>query len=297
MISHDVRLQRAYYADTAHKYDCIHQHDRDEHGFGLAFMLAMMEFFEIDSVLDVGSGTGFALLKIKEKMPTIRAFGVEPSPAQRNIGYGKGLSPTELIDGDARTLEFADDSFDLVCEFGALHHIRHPEQAILEMIRVAKKAIFICDTNNFGQGGPFSRFLKQAINRFGLWPLADLIKTKGNGYSVSENDGIMYSYSVFTNFAQISRNCESVHLLSTSSAAPNLYRTASHVALWGVVSPKSRTAEGGAGFVRPAAAANGGLTRPLGSDAVTESKQYSVRLACAGRGGERYSPHFKRDVE
>jgi ubiquinone/menaquinone biosynthesis C-methylase UbiE len=171
-------IQQAYYAETSDKYDELHNQNRDEHGLGLAYMMAMIEFFDFGSVLDVGSGTGFTLLKLKEKMPHIRAVGVEPSAAQRVIGYGKGLSETELVDGDAMRLAFADGSFDLACEFGVLHHIPRPELAISEMLRVAKKAIFISDSNNFGQGGKFSRFLKQAINSLGLWPAANLIKTK-----------------------------------------------------------------------------------------------------------------------
>jgi hypothetical protein len=30
-----VEIQRAYYAETAQKYDEIHNHDRDEHGLAL----------------------------------------------------------------------------------------------------------------------------------------------------------------------------------------------------------------------------------------------------------------------
>lgn len=121
MMRNEIEIQRAYYAETAEKYDNIHKHDRDEHGLGLAYMMAMIEFFGICSVLDIGSGTGFALLNLKEKMPHVRAVGVEPSEAQRVIGYSKGLSETELVDGDAMSLAFADGSFDLVCEFGAFH--------------------------------------------------------------------------------------------------------------------------------------------------------------------------------
>lgn len=234
-----VEIQQNYYAETSHKYDEIHQHDRDEHGLGLAYMMAMIEFFGIDSVLDVGSGTGFALLKLKQKIPGIRAVGVEPSSAQRSVGYSKGLSEAELVDGDAMKLPFPDDSFDLVCEFGALHHIPRPELAVSEMIRVAKKAVFVCDANNFGQGGKFSRLLKQAINALGLWPAANLIKTRGRGYTFSDGDGVAYSYSVFTNYRQISKACEIVHLLNTVPSGPNLYRSAFHIALLGIVRPKS----------------------------------------------------------
>lgn len=233
-----VEIQRSYYAETAQSYDEIHNHDRDEHGLALAYMMAMIEFFGIGSVLDIGSGTGFALLGLKERMPHVRAVGVEPSEAQRVIGYDKGLSQTELVDGDAMCLAFADGSFDLVCEFGALHHIQRPELAISEMLRVARKAIFVSDSNNFGQGRKFSRFMKQAINAIGLWPAVNLIKTKGKGYTLSAGDGLSYSYSVFTNYQQISKRCVSVHLLNTINSGPNLYRSSPHIALLGIVRPK-----------------------------------------------------------
>jgi hypothetical protein len=110
------------------------------------------------------------------------------------------------------------------------------------MLRVARKAIFISDSNNFVQGGKFSRFLKQAINAVGFWPAVNLIKTKGTGYTLSAGDGLAYSYSVFTNFKQISRRCASVYLLNTTHSAPNLYRTSPHVALLGIVRLKNQGA-------------------------------------------------------
>lgn len=233
-----LEIQRNYYVETSHKYDEIHKHDRDEHGLAFAYMTAMIDFFGIGSVLDVGSGTGFALLKLKEKMPHIRTIGVEPSAAQRAIGYSKGLTTAELVDGDATKLAFPDDSFDLVCEFGALHHMPRPELAIAEMLRIARKAIFVCDGNNFGQGGTLSRFLKQVINSLGLWPAANLIKTRGRGYTLSDGDGVMYSYSVFTNYKQIMKTCETVYLMNTMKSEPNMYRTSPGVALLGIIHRK-----------------------------------------------------------
>jgi ubiquinone/menaquinone biosynthesis C-methylase UbiE len=230
----EVDLQRAYYASTAQKYDDLHLEEDGEHGFALQFMISILEQVGIRSILDIGSGTGRALIGIKNKMPGISIIGVEPSAELRSIGHGKGLSETQLIDGDAMNLEFANGSFDLVCEFGALHHIPEPSKAVAEMLRVARKAVFISDSNNFGQGGRVSRLVKQSIHAVGLWPVANLIKTKGKGYSISEGDGLFYSYSVFDNYKQITKECESVHMLNTVNAGPNLYRTATHVALLGI---------------------------------------------------------------
>jgi ubiquinone/menaquinone biosynthesis C-methylase UbiE len=227
--------QRSYYDQTSPRYDAIHSHDVDEHAFAFAYMLSMIDFLGVESVLDVGSGTGFALMNLKQRRPGLAATGVEPSAAQRAAGYSKGLSQTELVEGNAMQLAFADRSFDLVCEFGALHHMPRPDLAVGEMLRVARKAIFVCDTNGFGQGGAVARFVKQAINAVGLWPLANLIKTRGKGYSYAEGDGVMYSYSVFNDHRQIARQCSSVHLLNLTNASPNLYASASHVAVLGIL--------------------------------------------------------------
>ncbi len=232
-----VEIQRAYYAATAERYDDMHVTEDGEHNFALRFMISVIRHLGINSILDIGSGTGRALFKLKSELPDVKAIGLEPSAKLREVGHSKGLLVSELIDGDAMSLPFGDGSFDLVCEFGALHHIPVPSRAVSEMLRVAEKAIFISDCNNFGQGSGLSRLIKQAVNAAGLWPLADKIKTKGKGYTVSGGDGLAYSYSVFNDYKQIKERCKSVHLVNPLNAGPNLYRTASHVALLGIKHP------------------------------------------------------------
>ena len=232
--NNDVAMQRDYYRKTARQYDGMHATEKGEHDFALAFMLSMIGFLEIRSVLDIGSGTGRALLELRCAFPNLRILGLEPSRELREIGYAKGLSEADLVDGDAQQLAFADGAFDLVCEFGALHHIPKPRNAVSEMLRVSSKAIFILDCNNFGQGGPLIRAVKQTLRVLGLWPAADFLKTRGNGYRFSEGDGVAYSYSVFSDYDRISRRCKQVHLLNTRPAGVNLYRTAATVALLGI---------------------------------------------------------------
>jgi SAM-dependent methyltransferase len=182
----------------------------------------------------VGSGTGRAVLKIKQVLPHVAAIGIEPSSEMRKAGYSKGLAEAELIDGDAMNLGFPDNSFDVVCEFGILHHVPDPGRAIAQMLRVARKAIFISDNNNFGEGSRVGRGVKQALNAMGLWRAAYWLRTGGKGYCISESDGLAYSFSVFSYYRQIANRCKSVYLMNTRGEGPNLYRSATHIALLGV---------------------------------------------------------------
>ncbi|BAQ66454.1 class I SAM-dependent methyltransferase [Geminocystis sp. NIES-3709] len=228
-------IQRSYYRQTAQNYDQFHLHEKDVHYFALTFMLGAIGFLDAQSVLDVGAGTGRTVSYINQRCPSIRIKGVEPVKELREIGYSKGISEKDLIEGNGLSLDFEDNSFDIVCCFGILHHIKTPRLVIEEMLRVSKKAIFISDGNNFGQGTFLSRTLKQSFNFLGLWPLADFIKTKGKGYTISEGDGLAYSYSVFNDFNYIRRNCKTVHLLNTSNTkGANLYKNSDSIALLGI---------------------------------------------------------------
>jgi ubiquinone/menaquinone biosynthesis C-methylase UbiE len=230
----EVAAQRAYYEAKASRYDEAHVSEGDEHSIAASMMISFFDLLGIRSILDIGAGTGRALLMVKERSPGVRAIGVEPVAGLREQGYRKGLSRDQLVDGDAHQLAYVDGAFDMVCGYGVLHHVPDPDQVVAEMLRVARKAIFISDSNNFGQGGPATRATKQIIDAAGLWPAANYIKTRGKGYSVSEGDGIAYSYSVFNQYRQIDAQCASVHMMNTMNSGPNLYRSASHVALLGI---------------------------------------------------------------
>ncbi|MEW6602153.1 MAG: methyltransferase domain-containing protein [Nitrospirota bacterium] len=227
-------IQQKYYSETAETYNLWHVNEHDEHAFALSFLASVVDFLGIKTILDVGAGTGRAVLYIKQKRPEISVIGIEPVKDLRSIGHKSGLSEHELVEGDGTKLKFCDNAFDLVSAFGILHHIKHPEVVVREMLRVGKKAIFISDSNNFGQGSFLSRSMKQFINLIGLWKMADLVKTRGKGYMLSEGDGLSYSYSVFNNYRQIRHGCKRVHILNTMDANINPYRSAAHVALLGI---------------------------------------------------------------
>lgn len=231
----DVELQREYYRETAARYDEMHGEETGIDSLAFAFVNSAMEYLNCQNVLEIGSGTGTVLNALIKKHPTIKFAGVEPVGELREQGYRKGLLTEQLVNGDATRLSFANKSFDLVFAVAVLHHIPDPALAVSEMLRVARKGIVICDSNNFGQGSFVCRSLKQLLRLAGLWEVANWVKTRGRGYITTEGDGISYSYSVFTNLHQIRSQCSRVHVMNISKAGTNLYRTAESVAVFGVL--------------------------------------------------------------
>ncbi|SRR5258706_269353 len=83
-----VLLQREYYRSTAAHYDSMRLGDQ-EHELALALMLSAIRFFDIKSVLDVGSGTGRAPIALKAAFPSLRVVGIEPSLELREPPLGR----------------------------------------------------------------------------------------------------------------------------------------------------------------------------------------------------------------
>jgi len=229
----DEDIQYEYYKKTAGFYDCCHA-DAKEHALALMFLSSAIEYLGIKSVLDIGSGTGRVLLYLKKKHPGIILKGIEPVAELREIAYKNGIGRDVLIGGDAGKMDFGGSEFDLVCAFGVLHHVKYPSGIIQEMLRVAGKAIFISDQNNFGMGGGIVRTAKRILKMCGLWKPAIFIKTKGKGYHFDDNDGLHYTYSLFEDYQLIDNCCESTHVLNTKGKGVNPFSTASHIALLGI---------------------------------------------------------------
>jgi hypothetical protein len=81
--------------------------------------------------------------------------------------------------------------------------VAQPEKVIAEMMRVSRRAIFLSDSNRFGQGGMAARLLKLALYKTNLWNATQYVQTKGKMYKYSKDDGLYYSYSVYDSYPQL----------------------------------------------------------------------------------------------
>ena len=91
-------------------------------------------------LLEVACGTGLISLKIADKAKKI--YGVDIAPAMIEEARKKlkenNISNVEFSVGDAYSLEFDDNTFDIVICINALHNMRHPEKVLSEIKRVLK---------------------------------------------------------------------------------------------------------------------------------------------------------------
>jgi ubiquinone/menaquinone biosynthesis C-methylase UbiE len=213
------QIQEKYYATTASSYDEMHtSNEGDEHYCALTFIEMVSNIIDLRTLLDVGAGTGRAVRFFLERGKTIH--GVEPVKALIEQAEFRGVPQGLITQSSGYSLPFEDNSFDAVLECGVLHHVAEPSRVVSEMTRVARKAVFLSDSNRFGQGPPAARLLKLALYKAGLWGTCRFIQTKGRMYSISEGDGLGYSYSVFDSYNQLSRWADRLWPISTSTEQP-----------------------------------------------------------------------------
>ena len=95
-------------------------------------------------ILDIGCGKGFLLHDFKKINPSFEVQGLDIS--QYAIDNSKKEIKNNLILGNASSLPFKDDYFDLVISINTLHNLYNYEllPALKEIERVGKKNKYIC---------------------------------------------------------------------------------------------------------------------------------------------------------
>ena len=91
-------------------------------------------------VLEIGCGQGAGARIIHDLFNPREYVGVDLDPrmimrARKNAGT---LPNTRFVEGDVSCLAFSDASFDLVIDFGIVHHIPNWREALAEIGRVLK---------------------------------------------------------------------------------------------------------------------------------------------------------------
>ena len=106
----------------------------------LASYLAELDPPKSAKVLEVGCGTG-AVSRTLAKMPNVETvIGIDPSRVfvEKAQELSKAVSKLTFRTGDGKSLDFEDESFDLVVFHTSLCHIPTPEKALQEAHRVLR---------------------------------------------------------------------------------------------------------------------------------------------------------------
>jgi ubiquinone/menaquinone biosynthesis C-methylase UbiE len=103
-------------------------------------MIRLVDFFQsktVDSILDIGTGSGDFIEVLKEVFPYAKITGVDPDQESLNSAKEKYTDVifNKMIGED---LNFANHNFDVVCISMALHHLPDVQKALQEMQRVVK---------------------------------------------------------------------------------------------------------------------------------------------------------------
>lgn len=225
-------LQRDYYRATATAYDASHVGTSEpEHDFALACFKGIAADCGWLSFLDVGAGTGRGMLQLQERFESARVVGIEPVAELRERAIQKGVNASAITDGDACGLPFKDGEFDCVLALGVMHHLPNPRQALREMMRVARHAVFVSDSNNFGCGSLPQRVFSHSLRFLRAWKLFQFVKNGFKPWKFSAGDGVHYSYSLFDDVSFLRDLGADCHLLMTRPSGANPFWTCSHLAV------------------------------------------------------------------
>lgn len=96
-----------------------------------------------ETILDIGTGPGWLLVKLHQECPGLRITGVDASSAmvaKARLNMEKaGLSDIiEIQKGNVNHMHFSDSSFDSVVSTGSIHHWKDPTAGLNEVYRVLK---------------------------------------------------------------------------------------------------------------------------------------------------------------
>jgi ubiquinone/menaquinone biosynthesis C-methylase UbiE len=142
---------------------------------GRAFNLAG-RFASPNTILDVGCGTGRLLRAARERWPSARLVGVDPSAGM--VRAGTALTPAELHVAGAEEMPLPDRSIDLAFSTIAFHHWSDPERGLREVARVLRPGGGFILVDNLGPQW-LAPYLKDrpyltADERAALWAKAGL---------------------------------------------------------------------------------------------------------------------------
>ncbi|WP_396611136.1 class I SAM-dependent methyltransferase [Haloferax sp. S1W] len=123
----------------------------DRHWHTAKHALARMPVKEGDTVVDLGTGSGYALRALHDTKGIGKGYGLDGSPEMvKNAREYTDTEAIEFVVGDFDDLPFDDDSVDHVWSMEAFYYAPDPEHTLEEVARVLKPGgTFYCAVNYY----------------------------------------------------------------------------------------------------------------------------------------------------
>ena len=158
---------------------------------------------QADTILEIGCGQGVGARILYDCFSPRKYVGVDldAKMISRARKKGQGLANAEFLQGDASSLAFDDESFDLVVDFGIIHHIPNWRDALAEVHRTLKtNGEFLfeelsLETWEQGIGKPLKKILDHPYDRmFRQQEFLDELKNLGFETETYEEKPVSFYY-------------------------------------------------------------------------------------------------------
>jgi 2-polyprenyl-3-methyl-5-hydroxy-6-metoxy-1,4-benzoquinol methylase len=115
-----------------------------------AYFLCLNKYVrEGDKILDVGFGLGYGLNTLSIKAKEVSGVDIDEKVLKycQEVSLGKNPKLKELKTFDGYTLNFPDNSFDVVSCVDTLEHVEDYNRFLKELLRVSRRGVFISTPN------------------------------------------------------------------------------------------------------------------------------------------------------
>lgn len=164
----------------------------DRHWHTAKYVLSRMPVEPTDLVLDLGTGSGYALRALRER-GIARGYGLDGAPEMlRNARTYTEDPAITFVRGDFGSLPFATDSVDHCFTMEAFYYARDPEHTLEEVRRVLRPGgTFYCAVNFFEDSEETHRWQERIEIDMTLWSMAEYRSAfRSAGFAVAEQDTI-----------------------------------------------------------------------------------------------------------